>query len=405
LAHVFYNTAVVVRTVGSLWSLLDPRLEEAARMLGAGRVRTFREVTLPLLRPAIAASASIVFLFTFTSFGTVLILGGLRYATLEVEIWRQTTSFLNLPLAAALAVTQLLVVAAALALYSRYQESVAVEQPLRPVKDTARRPAGLREWGLVTAVLALTGLFLGIPLAVLVEASLSTQEGYGFAHYRQLGSPGGRALFVSPGEALLNSLGFALAATAVALLVGLLAAVVVARKRDPFARLFDGLLMLPLGTSAVTIGLGFLVALDRPVDLRTSPLLIPLAHALVAVPFVVRTSAPVMRAAQSGLREAAAVLGAPPARVWREVDLPLVSRAALVAAGFAFAISLGEFGATALIVRPDTTTLPVAIFRLLSQPGSGNFGQAMALATVLMLVTALSVALIERFRLAGREEF
>ena len=97
LAHVFFNYAVVVRTVGGLWSHLDPRPEEAARMLGASRWRAFREVTLPALRPAIAAAAAIVFLFTFTSFGVILILGGPRYATLETEIYRQTAQLLNLP--------------------------------------------------------------------------------------------------------------------------------------------------------------------------------------------------------------------------------------------------------------------------------------------------------------------
>ena len=103
-AHVFFNLSVVVRTVGGLWSHLDPRLEEAARSLGATRWQAFRTTTLPLLRPAIVAATSIVFLFTFTSFGVILILGGLTYATLEVEIYRQTTSFLNFPIAAALAI-------------------------------------------------------------------------------------------------------------------------------------------------------------------------------------------------------------------------------------------------------------------------------------------------------------
>lgn len=75
--------------------------------------------------------------------------------------------------------------------------------------------------------------------------------------------------------------------------------------------------------------------------------------------------------------------------MWREVDLPLVTRSALVGAGFAFAISLGEFGATAFIARPDTPTLPVAIYRLLGQPGSLNLGRAMAMNTILMVTTAL----------------
>jgi thiamine transport system permease protein len=157
--------------------------------------------------------------------------------------------------------------------------------------------------------------------------------------------------------------------------------------------------MLPLGTSAVIIGFGFLISLGRlPVDLRTSPLLIPIAHALVALPFVVRSVVPVMRAVDRRLREAAAVLGASPGRAWREVDLPLVGRAALVGAGFAFAVSLGEFGATVFIARPEAPTMPIAVFRLLGQPGALVFGQAMAMATLLMVVTALAMLVIDRFR-------
>lgn len=162
--------------------------------------------------------------------------------------------------------------------------------------------------------------------------------------------------------------------------------------------MIDSGLMLPLGASAVTIGFGFLVALDEPIDLRTSIMLIPIAHALVAIPFVIRTSLPVMRSVQQRLRDAAAVLGAGPLRVWREVDLPIVARAIGVGAAFAFAISLGEFGATAFIVRPGNATMPVAIFRLLSLPGATNFGRAMALSVILMVLTGASVMFIDRLR-------
>jgi thiamine transport system permease protein len=157
--------------------------------------------------------------------------------------------------------------------------------------------------------------------------------------------------------------------------------------------------MLPLGTSAVIVGFGFLVALGNlPFDLRTSVVLIPIAHAIVALPFLVRATVPVLRSVDQRLRDAAAVLGASPTRVWREIDMPIVSRAALVGAGFAFAVSLGEFGATLFIVRPDTPTMPVAIFRLLSQPGALAFGQAMAMAALLMFVTGASVLAFDRLR-------
>ncbi len=405
IAHVFYNYAVVVRTVGGLWAHLDPRIEDAARMLGAGRLRTFREVTFPLLRPALAAAASIVFLFTFTSFGVILILGGLRYATIEVEIYRQATSFLHLGLAAALAVVQLVGLTVILFVYNRYQERRSVELGLRAAVETERKPRTRGEHAFVWGTLGFTGVFLGVPLLVLVERSFRTTSGYGLGYYRALASTAGGSLFVPPVEALRNSLGFAVVATVVAVAVGLMSASVIAYRRDWSGRTLDLLIMLPLATSAVTIGLGFIVALDRPVDLRTSPWLIPLAHSLVAVPFVVRTALPVLRSVKGRLREAAAVLGAPPARVWREIDLPIVARSALVGAGFAFAISLGEFGATAFIARPDRPTVPIAIFRLLSRPGAVNSGQAMALSTVLMVVTALSIGLIERFRVGEAGEF
>ena len=403
IAHVFYNYAVVVRTVGGLWAHLDPRLEEAARMLGASRWRTFREVSLPLLRPAIAAAASIVFLFTFTSFGVVLILGGFQYSTIEVEIWRQTTAFLDLPVAGALAVLQLVGISAILVAYSRYQERRSIEQQLRPVTEVARPPRGGKEAALVWGVLGFTGLFLGAPLAVLVTRSLRVGDGYGFDAYSSLGKAS--ATLVPPVEAIGNSALFAAAAMAIAIVIGTMAATIIAYHRGAVSRWFDVLLMLPLGTSAVTIGFGFLVALDAPIDLRTAPILVPIAHALVAIPFVVRTEVPVMRSVRTRLREAGAVLGAPPARVWREIDLPLIFRAMLVGAGFAFAISLGEFGATSFIARPDAPTLPVAIFRLLGRAGAANFAQAMALSTILMGMTAASILAIERFRIGDMGEF
>jgi thiamine transport system permease protein len=164
-------------------------------------------------------------------------------------------------------------------------------------------------------------------------------------------------------------------------------------------RLLDGLLMLPLGASAVMLGLGFIIAFDSPpLDLRAEPWIVPVVQALVAIPFVVRIVGPTLRGIDEHQREAAALLGASPARVRREIDLPIVSRALAVAAGFAFAISLGEFGATVFLARPDRPTLPVAIFRFLGRPGELNAAQAYALAVVLMVVTGIAVFLVERVR-------
>lgn len=400
LAHVFFNYAVVVRIVGGFWSHLDPEQDDAARVLGASRLRAFTQVVLPALRPALLGAAAIVFLFTFTSFGVILILGGPTRSTLETEIYRQTAELLNLRTAAALSVVQVAAVVAVLLIVGRAEGRHAVALHLRSARDTARRVRTRFERVFVGANLLVMAVLLGAPLAVLVARSFDTTGGPGLGYYHALGTlHANSVLFVPPSDAIQNSLLFAAEATVIAVIVGGLAAVAVGRNRR--GRLLEGALALPLGVSAVTVGFGFLIALDKaPVDLRTSPLLIPIAQGMVAVPFVVRTIVPVLRSIDPRLREAATTLGASPARVWREVDGPIVARAGLVAAGFAFAISLGEFGATVFLARPDTQTLPVVIFRLLGQPGDLNFGAAMAASTILMGVTAAAVLLIDRVRVA-----
>ncbi|MDT0269320.1 iron ABC transporter permease [Streptomyces sp. DSM 44915] len=404
LAHAFFNYAVVVRTVGGLWAQLDPRQEEAARVLGAGRFAAWWRVTLPALTPAVAAAALMVFLFTFTSFGVVQILGSPTQATLEVEIYRQTAQLLRLPTAAVLTLLQLAAVLALLLTHRAVTRRRAGALSLVDPAGTAHRPRGWAQWTALAGVLTTVALLLALPLGVLVERSLATPDGYGLDHYRALAHADGTFL-VAPWEAVGNSLRFAAVATLIALLVGGCAAVALTRRAGRLTRGFDALLMLPLGTSAVTVGFGFLITLNAPpLDLRSSWILVPLAQALVGVPFVVRVLVPVFGAVDDRLRQAAAVLGASPLRAWREVDLPLVWRSVLVAAGFAFAVSLGEFGATVFIARPDEPTLPVAVARLLGRAGALNYGQAMALSVLLMLVCTLTLLLLERLtpsRLAG----
>ena len=396
IAHVFFNYAVVVRTVGGLWAQLDPRQEEAARMLGAGRLTAFRRVVLPALAPSVAAAAVMVYLFTFTSFGVVQILGGPTRATLEVEIYRQTAEIFDLPTAAVLTLVQFVAVAAILAVHAwtlRRRESAL---RLVDAGATGHRPRG-GERALLAGVLAVVAVLILLPLGVLAARSFDGPHGYGLDFYRALGSVGDDSTFlVPPVQAVGNSLRYAAVAALIALVIGGLAAAALTRRAGRLMRGFDALLMLPLGTSAVTVGFGFLISLDKPpLDLRDSWLLVPLAQALVGVPFVVRVMLPVLRAVDQRLREAAAVLGASPARVWREIDLPMAARAAGVAAGFAFAVSLGEFGATVFIARPDSPTLPVAVARLLGRAGGTNYGQAMALSTVLMVVCAVCLLILE----------
>jgi thiamine transport system permease protein len=249
--------------------------------------------------------------------------------------------------------------------------------------------------------------FLGLPMISLIIRSFTTETGISFFFYRSLLENATESVFfVPPADAVIYSLGFALTAMLLALALGVPAAVFLAGPASRLRSILDPVFMLPLSTSAVTLGFGFIIALDKPpLNLRTSPLLVPLAHTLVAFPFVVRSLLPSLRSIPPRLKESAAVLGAGPWKLWLTVDLPILGRALIVAAIFAFTISLGEFGASVFVARPQTPTMPLAIYRFLGQPGAGNYGQAMAMSTILMLVSTVGFMLMEKFRSGQSGEF
>lgn len=395
IAHAVLNTAIVVRIVGGWWSLQPTGPEDAARMLGAGRAATFLRVTVPSLAPALWSAAAIVFLFCFTSFGVILTVGGPSNPTLETEIWRHATQRTDFTAAAALALVQLVavlgLVVATTVLERRLSDRTRIApRRLRPIR-------GFRRISGVTAALLPAAVLLVLPLGSLLLRSLRVGAGYGLDHYRALTRMTGGGLFVPPVDAIVNSFTAAAAAAVTAVLIGGLAAVAAVHTRR--GRWLEAGLLIPLGTSAVTIGFGILLALGRPpLDLRSSWIIVPLAQALVGIPFVIRSLVPALRGVDDRQREAATVLGASPARMRLEIDVPVAVRALLVGAAFAFAISLGEFGATSFLARPDRPTVPVAMFRLLGRPGESLRGQAMALGTILAVATMVSVLVIERFR-------
>lgn len=444
-AHVFYNTTIVVRLVGDAWASLDSRLTDSAQALGASPWQTLWRVTLPLLRPSILAASLLVFLFDFTSYGVILLLGGVRYATLEVEIYIQTVSFLNLPAAAILSVVQLLCTLGLSVLYSRYVTRVTAQ--IKPTSQPAARqkPKTLTQKAIIALLSLLCFTFFAAPLASLPLRSVTRLESapkrnpstapsnndsriiespnyqslktniFTLDYYRELFvNRRGSIFYVPPFQAALNSLSYAALTVVLALALGFPAATALVRSGG-FARWIDPLIMLPLGASAVTLGLGFIVTFNQAIPfmnwllntenwtLLTSPYLIPLAHTTIALPFVIRNLQAALSTIPERTREAARVLGAAPLQVWLNVDYPIVRRAALSAGALAFTVSLGEFGAASLLARPEYPTLPTAIYRFLSQPGAVNYGQAMAMATLLMLLTGLGIFAIERLRPQGSD--
>ena len=414
IAHVFYNTSVVIRVVGSAWEQMDARLEQAARVMGASPIKALREVTLPLLRPAIVSAALLVFIFDFTSFGVILLLGGPRFSTLEVEIYIQTLQMLNLPLAGLLSLIQLVCTLLLTILYARINQQKAIPMPPRVRGEGKRKAKGWQEKAFVGISIVVLVILLVAPLAALGLRSIMWLDGgqnagsqdFTLTYYRALfENPRQSIFFVPPIEAIRNSMIYAASTVGITLALGFLIAYAL-RERNPANRLMDGLLMLPMGTSAVTLGLGFILVFHNPYLGRTNfPWMVPVAHSLVALPFMVRTLQPAIASIPESYRQAAAVMGASPLRVWLEVDLPILSRAVVVGCVFAFTISLGEFGATTFLSRPEYPTMPVAIFAFLSRPGATNYGQALAMATILMAVCAIGIWIVERLQISETRSF
>ena len=413
LAHIFYNTTIIIRIVGNALSSLDPKLEQTARSLGADSFHVWWNVILPILRPSLFAASLLVFLFDFTSFGVILLLGGSQFSTLEVEIYLQSVKLLNLPLAALLSIIQLICTIGVSIIYTRVVTRTTTQTAPRSESVNLRKPKTFQQKLFVTTFSLLLSIFFIAPLASLPIRSLFRLEAdrgqrgnvqYGFTtdYYAELFvNRRGSVFYVPPIKATLNSLTYASATVILSLFLGFPAAFALA-KPTRLEKVLDPLVMLPLGSSAVMLGLGFIITFGRWL---TSPLLVPFAHTLVALPFVIRTLQPAIATIPERLRQAASSLGASPFEVWKTIDFPILRRATLAAATFAFTVSLGEFGATLLISRPEYPTIPVAIERFLSQPGGLNYGQAMAMASILMLLTTASILLIEKFRLPNAGEF
>ncbi|HSN93539.1 MAG TPA: iron ABC transporter permease [Anaerolineaceae bacterium] len=417
LAHVFYNLSLVVRIVGSAWSRLNPRLGQAARSLGATPLRSFFEITLPLLGPALTGALLLVFLFDFTSFGVVLMLGSPNQPTLDVAIYQQALYYFNLPQAGLLSIIQLACTLLLSTLHDRLGTARTGKYGIQSESNALRQPRNAREKLFILVSVLCLLILITAPLLSLASRSVVAleatrgergqfQTGFTLRFYQELfQNRTGSIFYVSPLVAILNSLKFSIATVLISVVLGLLASYALV-KEGVLNRLLLPFFMLPLGASAITLGLGFVLTYNRGYFIQQGfPWILPIAHSLLALPLVVRTLLPALRNIPANVRESARSLGANPLRAWLEIDLPLMLRPLLVAAIFAFTISLGEFGATSFLSTPSNPTIPVAIYRYISQPGALNYGQAMAMATLLMVTCGAGIFLIERIKLPGEDLF
>ena len=399
LAHAFYNAPLVARMVNAQWEQIDPAYEENARALGAGRVRRFLGVTFPMLMPGLMTSSMLVFIFSFLSFPIVLALGGAQFATIEVEIYTQFIVLFQQPTGSALAILEIF-----LSLLFTFGYILLEGRFTRPVGGGMRRETvPLFRWtwhkGLLWLFIASCAILYVGPLASVVVDSFTRQWAgrtiLTLDWYASIFRPEYNALIgAAPLRSVINSLQTAAGAMLGALAVGGPIAFAVARGRFRGRRLFDTLVMAPLGVSSVALGAALLAAFLRPpLQIGSGWVAIVLAHTILAYPFVIRAVVPILEGLDRGPVEAARSLGATVWHAFIDVELPLIRRGLLVGAVLAFAISLGEMSATIMLARPEWKTMPLVVNDLRA---ARSFGGASAMSCLLMLATAVAFVVIER---------
>lgn len=416
IAHIFYNATIVIRMVKNALEKMDPSMADSAKMLGASPLKAFFRITLPQLFPAILVSGFLVFFFDFTSFGVILMLGGPKFSTLEVEIYSQTMRFLNLPFAAILSIIQIAFTITFSIIYSRTIAAGGERNSAKIKWGNSKIPVSPSEKAIVVVVSTFLLIFFLAPIISLpirsftVFESLRDLDQFSLAgfftldHYIGLFNNSRDAyFFVPPHQALLNSLLFAGGTIFLSLAIGLPTAITLAKNKR-VRKWVEPIFILPLGTSSVTLGLGYILFFNRSLfpggdNLLTSPWLLPFVHTTIALPFVIRNLLTAVQQIPVNYYESAKTLGASPIKILFNIDLPILNRAVVSSAAFAFTISLGEFGATSLLARPEFPTLPTAIYRFISQPGAENFGQAMAMSSILFILCGLGIAIIEKTQL------
>lgn len=375
-AHVVFNVSVILRIVGPRWSIVNLRLEHGAATLGARPSRTFTLVVWPQISDSVISAATLVFIYCFTSFGVIAILGGVSRRTLESEIFVHAVRLGNTSTATALAVLQAIIVGAVLFITRQRSHVVPVSERISAPQELRTKPTHRLVPLIITATVI---LIVASPLAATIYRSVVVNGDVTFSAWRSIFSGSLPSLSVSSQSVITTSLMFAIAAACICVPLGLL----VASSSAPRA-----LFSLPLVVSAATLGIGLIVTFNTsPYAWRSERWLIPVIHAVIALPLVIRAMEPTVRAIPPSLRNASATLGASPFITWFRVDVPILRPAILRATGLSMAISLGEFGATSFLSRSGSTTLPIAIAQLLGRPGPATQQAGFALAALMVLVT------------------
>jgi thiamine transport system permease protein len=381
LVQAWYNIGLIVRVVTPAWAAIRGTYGAVAATLGAPSWRQLTSITIPLLTPSILNGALLVLLYCIGSFGVIVLLGGGRMVSIEVEIWRQTSQYLRIDRATVLTVVQLLMSMVVL----RAVDSFGLARPIAlPVYRTPRQSGWIR-W-LAYGVICVALLVFVLPYGSLALRAFDGTDP--FAALRAMQSPvRGSGMSISPLLSLARSFWIATCVAGISMVIGWIAT-------TPGTRLRNAV-VLPLGVSTITLGLGYLLWFGTLGWLK-SPWLLIAVHCVIVLPIVTRQLLVGRDRLPTQYAAASQTLGAAPLRRLRQIELPLLRRTLGAAASLAYALSLGDYAAAFVLSRPDSATAPVIIARLLNRPGATNYAQAAALSLVFVVCCVLVMVVVQR---------
>jgi len=372
--NLFFNLCLVVRAGADALAQVSARQVAAARTLGATSWRAFWRIEWPAIAPWLMSSLCLVFLYCFAGFGLALILGGQRYATIEVEIYTLVAHELQLGQASALALWMLMLTGSVAVVYAVLEKRLAAPMRTEPIER--QRPRGAGQWLTLAAALAALLFFCAAPILAIAWRAI----GAGVEAWSQVFDP-------ETLGALWNTLRFSAVALVLATLLGVLHAMAAHASVIWRAAAF-----LPFVVSPVTVAFGLLLLYP---SMTASLSLLLVAYAVLAYPFVAKALSAGLDGLPAHLHQAARTLGASPWRAFWRVTLPMLRPSLRRGMAFAAATALGEFAVTLFLSRPEWSTLTTLVYQRLGRPGAANLDVAMVLACVLMALALLAFMMIE----------
>lgn len=370
LAHTFYNFPIVITLVSNSMRKIDHSCEEAAIAEGASNFEVFSKIILPRVLPAAVSATIIVFLYCFTSFSIILVLGGgPSLTTLEVEIYRQAKTASNIEMAASLSILSTLTVLFVLFINSFIENRSSVFEADYTEIKTKKMNALERSY-LTVAI-----LFVLLPLiSIFIKAG--TEKAWEVA--------------LSTLESAYNSVKVATLSSVVSTLLALSTAYLLSSVKGKMRGFLSSYLTLPMVTSSVITGLSYYVVVKKFFFVPT-PILLILSHAILAMPFCLKSIRSVWKDMPLDIIESARSTGATERQIFYKIQLPILRPAVRSSLLFSFAISMGELNSTMILAGSSFRTIPLQIYRLV---GSYNYEGACALGVVLCVICFLAFSFV-----------